>query len=508
MDSVLPAALHEAYEHRSLAVTAAVLLVGGATRYIAPEEARRLRGARILLYLHLGLLPFAGAARATPESLYRELHFAARLTSALALITVCGSVLFAVVLPRLRVPTPRILREVSVAGASLAALFVLAARAGFSLSGLIATSTVVTAVIGLSFQDTLGNVMAGLVLQLDRSLAVGDWVKAGDQVGKVREVRWRFTTIETRNGETVVLPNSVLVRNPFALLGRREGQPLQWRRWIWFNVDFRYAPAEVLEAVQTALAGSIPNVSASPAPDCILMDLHESYARYAVRYWLTDLQVDDPTDSVVRTRVFYGLKRAGIPLSLPAHAVFLTEESRERKAEKLDTEMSRRLEALSRVDLFEKLSPEDHAFLAGNLRDAPFARGEVMTRQGAEAHWLYLIIEGEASVHVAEEGMTREVARLAAGDFFGEMGLMTGAPRSATVIAESPVRCYRLDRSAFQEIVRRRPEVAEHVAEILASRRSAVEAARAGLDAAAAENRRLARKADLLQSIRGFFGVA
>ena len=58
-------------------------------------------------------------------------------------------------------------------------------------------------------------------------------------------------------------------------------------------------------------------------PDCVLMDLNESFGRYAVRYWLTDIAVDDPTDSSIRTRVYFALRRAGIPLSMPAHAVFL-----------------------------------------------------------------------------------------------------------------------------------------------------------------------------------------
>ena len=134
--------------------------------------------------------------------------------------------------------------------------------------------------------------------------------------------------------------------------------------------------------------------------------------------------------------------------------------------------------------------------------------GETLTRQGAEGHWLYLILKGEVSVHVrSEEGLEKEVARLGAGDFFGEMSLMSGARRSATVVAETPVECYRLDRTAFQQIIRERPEIAEPVAEILARRRTELFAVREGLDQEAQRRKYADEKLDLLDRIRDFFGL-
>ena len=67
-----------------------------------------------------------------------------------------------------------------------------------------------------------------------------------------------------------------------------------------------------------------------PAPNCILMDFKESYCLYAARYWLTDLAKDDPTDSLVRSRIYFALQRAGIPLSVPALTAFVEEHDQER----------------------------------------------------------------------------------------------------------------------------------------------------------------------------------
>jgi len=366
---------------------------------------------------------------------------------------------------------------------------------------------VITAVIGLSFQDTLGNMMGGMALQMERTIGVGDWIKFDGQEGLVREIRWRHTSIETRNWDTIVIPNSALMKSQVTILGRREGQPRQHRQWVYFNVDFRKSPAEVIDVVETALqAEPIPHVALEPKPNCILMDFKESYGSYAVRYWLTDLAVDDPTNSIVRTRIYFALNRAGIPLSIPAQSLFVTAEDQTRLERKRAEEIEERVAALMGVELFQALTDEERRTLATRLRVAPFARGEAMTRQGAEAHWLYLITSGDAEVRVSVDGnLTESVATLHTGGFFGEMGMMTGEPRSATVIALSDVECYRIDKEAFNEILQQRPEIAEDISEQLARRRVELDAAREGLNEEAKLARMSYHKGDLLRRIRNFF---
>jgi len=377
------------------------------------------------------------------------------------------------------------------------------------LGALLTTSAILTAVIGFSLQDTLGNVMGGLALQLDNSIHVGDWVKLADGTrGRVAEIRWRYTAVETRNWETVLVPNSVLTKGQVVVEGRRENQPTQLRRWVTFNVDFRFQPSDVIRAVDEAVQGApIERVAHTPLPHCVLMELGESFGRYAVRYWLTDIAVDDGTDSVIRTRIFFALKRCGVPLSMPAHAIFLTEENHERKAEKTRIDMSRRVHALEAVDLFDDLDDATRTRLAESLHYAPFTRGEAMTRQGAEGHHLYMILQGEAAVRVATDGAEKELARLGPGTFFGEMSLMTGARRSATVVALTDVECYRLDKSAFEGVLVERPELAEGISAILASRRAGLTAAKEDLDEEARQRRLAEDKRAILHKIRDFFGL-
>jgi small-conductance mechanosensitive channel/CRP-like cAMP-binding protein len=477
---------------------------------LRPAERPRIRAALLLFGLSLvGLLIAATLlSYEVPKAnlAFKWTRWASRIFQWFAFVNVAGVLVFEIFLEALRLKPPRIMRDLLLALTYIVATITILSR-DTDLTGIIATSAVLTAVIGLSFQDTLGNMMGGMALQLERAIGVGDWIKVDGQEGIVRDIRWRHTAIETRNWDTIVIPNSALMKSQVTILGRRAGQPRQHRQWVYFNIDFRHSPVEVIEAVETALrAEPIPNIAAEPKPNCILMDFKESFCSYAVRYWLTDLAVDDPTNSVVRTRIYFALRRAGIPPSIPAHSVFLTEEDESRHKRKSAADTDTRAETLKRVVLFQSLNDEERRALAMRLRPAPFVRGEAMTRQGAEAHWLYIMTRGDAEVRVSVGGgLSEQVATLHEGDFFGEMGMMTGEPRSATVIALSDVECYRVDKDAFHDILHDRPEIAEDISTVLARRRAELDALREDLTEEALRARMQQHQGAFLHRIRDFF---
>jgi len=469
----------------------------------------RRRGASFLVLLGVALVPATVLCRSQKMSLADDLALFGSVVSGIGVVVLLGLIVFDVALARLSVGVPRIVQDVLVGVTCLLVIFSTVARAGINLTQIVATSAVLTAVIGLSLQDTLGNLVGGLALQLDRSIQVGDWVRIGEVTGRVAEIHWRYTALETRNWERVVIPNNVLTKAQVNVLGRRTGQPLQWRRWVYFNVDFRYPPSTVIDLVQNAIRDQpILNVAANPPPNCVLMDLCDSYGRYAVRYMLTDLVPDDPTDSVIRTRIYFALSRAAVPLSIPAQAVFVTQESGERSEAKRQSDAAERLRVLAQVELFRDLSTEDLESMSRSLQRSPFARGEVLTRTGSSAHHLYVIRRGRVSVRVGEGDLQTEVAQLTAGNFFGEMSLLTGEPRSATVVAIDDVECYRLDADAFRRVLERHPELANKVAAVLAERRVALLATREVMDEEKKKRLLASNSSDLVDKIRDFFRIA
>lgn len=460
-------------------------------------------------FTHLLLVPISASLRQQQmEHLATIGTFVYQLCALFMVVVIITRLVCYRLLPRLGLTPPQITHDLAVMLLSLFGCFVLAAQAGLNLAGVIATSAVVTAVIGLALQDTLGNVIGGMVLQFDKSLRVGDWVKLGDTSGRISEISWRYTAIETRNWETLIVPNSQLMKSQVLIMGKRSDPLSRWRRWVWFHVNLHYTPTEVIKVVTNALRNAdIPNVASEPAINCVLMDFGDSAARYAVRYWLTDLAADDPTDSSVRIHLANALKRAGIPISIPAQTLYLNQGGDPGiKSQLSEQEESARLQIVSQISLFKSLTPDEQHSLADKLISAPFLSGEIITRQGAEGHWLYILAEGKVSIRLqTEAGFETEVNQIEAVGFFGEMSLMTGAPRGSTVLALTDVLCYRLDKESFQDILQQRPEIAENVAAVLAERRSQTELVSLLLaqeDHASHLNR---HKHNILASIKAFF---
>ncbi|OGS93428.1 MAG: mechanosensitive ion channel protein MscS [Gallionellales bacterium GWA2_59_43] len=438
------------------------------------------------------------------------LHEAGLIGAGIAVIRLWGLLVFRIVLPLVRITPPRIAEDIFVIIGYIAWGLVRLRYAGLDLGSIVATSAMITAVVAFAMQDTLGNILGGLALQLDNSIEIGDWIKVDDISGRVVDIRWRSTLVETRNWETVVFPNSQLMKNKFLVLGRRTDQPVQWRRWVWFNVDLKTTPTRVINAVENAVQqAEINNVAKNPAPSCVLMEMDKGCARYALRYWLTDLVVDDPTDGAVRWHIYTALERAGIKLAVEEQNVHYIKDSEKHEEILHQRELALRVRTLRRVELFAQLTDDELQKLAERLRYAPFAKGNTIARQGTPAqHWLFIIISGEAEVLLeAPNGERRSLNVLSKGDFFGEMSLMTGSPRAATVVAKTDVECYRLDKDAFEGILLARPSIAEEVAHVLVTRRAQLDSALQNLDEETLHREIDHRHNEVLATVRRFFGL-
>lgn len=491
-----------------------LLVVAFLVRKFAPERRRFLRISVTFTVFALGGGALAAAATWLGWAPWDERVRAVGVFFLRAqLISLTAITVFFLVLPRTRVNVPDILRDLLVGTAYFVALLSLLRGFGVEVWSLLATSAVASIVVGVSIQPTLASIFGGVALQLDGSVREGDWVRLPDkQEGRVREIRWRHTLVETRNGDTIILPNSQLLQQQFLVLGRREGQRLQHRMWVNFAVDAHTPPERVIEVVMDALQSApIENVSSSPKPDCICTSLASSdesgAVHYGVRYWLLDLARDDPTSSVVAVRVHTALMRAGILLAQPQRRITTSKENV--KAMLLDQreELSRRVELLRRIELLEQLQPAELEALAPKLRPAPFCKGEVISRQGSEAHWLYILVNGVAESRVQlPSGVERVIGQMTAPDIFGEFGLLTGAPRRETVVAVSRVECLRLDKSDLRELLIGRPALADELSQKLAEHQQRFDQTLADMGEPAKQRDSYA-KGHFFESIQRFFGL-
>lgn len=428
----------------------------------------------------------------------------------LAVLRFLGLAFFNVALPRLRLPVSGILADILVIIAYVGWGFFRLNLAGVELSHLVTTSAIITAVLAISMQDTLGNLLGGLALQMDNSLEIGDWIKIDDLSGRVTDIQWRYTALLTRNGEKVVVPNSQLMKGRYYILCDKHQDNPGWRRNIEFNVDLAVPPGRVIALVEADVAAAtIAQVALQPPPSCVLIGFGPGYAHYVLRYWLQNPQLDDPTDSDVRVHVLATLQRNGIRLATDDHTIHLVEEGAAHKEEVLNRELKRRLQAINAIELFARLSDAEKRHLAEHLINAPFAKGDVLTRQGAVAHWLYIIVDGEAEAWwQPPKGPRRLLEKRGPGNVFGEIGLMTGAPRRATVVATTNVQAYRLDKEGFQEIIEQRPELADTLSDTLQRRLERfAELERGYYEQQNEEALRPPGSAAIGQRIREFFGL-
>jgi small-conductance mechanosensitive channel/CRP-like cAMP-binding protein len=475
-----------------------------ARRLLTVDRRKRGRTALVFLALSLVLRLGAGGLFGIDEpGAGNVLGFLAILLEAFGITGVVALLAFDIGLARVHVTVPSLVRDI-VQGIALAVITIgVLQSAGVNLVGLITTSAVLTAVIGLALQSTISNLFAGLSLQVDRTLGVGDWVHVGQRIGRIAEIKWRSTLLVTRDGDNIILPNAFLLQNEVLNYSK---PTREHRIAMHVGIHYRHPPNDVKRVLVEAASG-VPGVLESPAPDCFPTEFGESAIVYALRYWIDDVQREAAIDGEIKTRVWYATHRAGIEIPAPIRTVYthaVTDEATRREQEH---EVAARAQALAQTDLFRTLDEADRQLLAQSLKTEGFAAGERIIRQGDPGDSLYLVRAGAVAVLFAVDGVEREVAALGPGKFFGEMSLMTGEPRRASCAAKEDTTCWVVEHRAFRRMLAAKPQVAEQISAALGDRQTALEGERENLSAEAQARRAAENSSRLLARIRDFFNL-
>ncbi len=342
--------------------------------------------------------------------------------------------------------------------ALIIALFALIATL-FMQEKVLATTAVGAVVIGFALQDTLGNLFSGLAIQIEKPFRVGQWVTIGGTDGVVMEVTWRATKMRTKAGNFVIVPNSVVAKETIT----NYSEPTRLTRLeVHVGASYDTPPNDVKAAIADGLRGELL-LDAEHAPEVLIVDFGASAIDYLIRVWTADFAADTRVRDAVRSRVYYAFRRRGITIPYPIQVEYRGEEPAPPSHESI-------ADALRSVELFTAMSNDQRAQLARGARPALFASGEIIVREGDRDTSMFVVQRGEAAVSLA--GAEGEVARLRAGDFFGEMALLTGEPRTATVRAVDDCDVIEIGVAAFRAIVVADPAIVERVSAAAASRRA------------------------------------
>jgi len=334
---------------------------------------------------------------------------------------------------------------------------------GEKVTGLLATSSVAAMIIGLGVQMNLSNIFSGIALNLERPFRPDDWVRIGDSdEGKVLDVSWRATRIQTRDTAIIHIPNGVvsesIIKN-FSFPNKNIEQ------FIDLDIDVRYPPARVQKIIIDALL-SVEEILQHPKPFTRLKGITDWSVIYGVYFYLDNYAKKLAVAEAVWKRVRAHLKRAGITRAIKRELMYLADD----KDRHLDSSLEP-LNLIKDIDVFKPFSDEAKASLSQRIHSCMFRRNEYIVREGDEGDSLFIIVEGAVKVQLKQKDKVLDLAVLGAGKFFGEMALLTGETRSADVVAISETHLIEVTRDDIAPIMQQNPELSNMLAEVLADRK-------------------------------------
>src|SRR5689334_16733975 len=361
------------------------------------------------------------------------------------------------------------------------------------LGALFTTSAIFGVILGLALQDTLGNFFAGISLQADRPFQVGDVITVGANrhTGVVEEISWRAIKIRTFQNHVVLIANSNAAREPIEVCPRDNLNA----RIVYFNTLYTDSPAKAIHVAREAVREA-DNVSDKITPIVRIKNLGDNGVDYEVKYWLIDYAKYNDTDALIRQRIWYAFRRAGLNFAFPTRTLYV-----ERKSAADMHDGGAIAERLSAVDIFAPLSADETTMLAQAAVRHVFAPGETVIRAGEPGSSMFVVHKGRVRVQVNDNGRPRTVATLNEGDFFGEMALFTGEPRTANVLALEETEVLEIGHAAMKRVFDTNPDLVESLSFIMAERRQGL-ASPTDADDTAHDT-----SAGILSSIKRFFGL-
>ncbi|MEI9894279.1 MAG: mechanosensitive ion channel family protein [Chthoniobacter sp.] len=315
---------------------------------------------------------------------------------------------------------------------------------GYSIEGVVFGSTVVVGIVGFAMQDLLGNIIAGIALEIGKPFKTGDWLRIEQQHAEVIEVNWRSTRLRTNDDIYLDIPNKSIVGATITNLTYPTRQHA-----IRLTVGFDYAtPPNFIKDVMARAAASVPGVLATPSPKVFLKDFADSAVIYEIKFWLEDESIFTDIVDGIRTNIWYAAQRHGIRIPFPIRTVQL-----ERSRSPAQDAMTVARASVRKQPFLQLLDEAQLEKLLAHARFLRFGRREKVIVQGAAGESMFILLSGEAQVHVQANGADTLVATLRTGDYCGEMSLLTGAPRSATVVAGTDCEMWEIGKEVLAEIL-------------------------------------------------------
>jgi branched-chain amino acid transport system substrate-binding protein len=331
------------------------------------------------------------------------------------------------------------------------------------LTSLLATSGMVAMIIGLAIQVNIANIFSGIAINLEHPFRINDWVKIGDEFsGKVVDITWRTIKIKKRDGSLLSLPNSIASESPI----HNYNHP---NRFFWNRIEIFVDPKHNPEKIKSILMNAVLSVNGivKSVDPTIRFELNEWAAVFIIFYCMDDYDLKFYYRSQVFEQAWIHLGRSGVRPAVQRQELYLYDGPEDRSEE----DARRPITLLNEIDLFTYLDDEMKENLSKRMNLHHFQANDIVFKQGDKGDSLFIIREGVVGVWIKmEDGDAIEVARLGAGSFFGEMALLTGEPRTASIITKTESYLYEITKKDFAPIIECSPQTVQKLSMELTQR--------------------------------------
>lgn len=401
-------------------------------------------------------------------------------------------------------PVPKLLKDVvAIVVLVLAFSGIMATVFNRSLSGVIAASGVAGLVIGFAVQQLIADFFSGIILNINPPFSVGQWIKLdNDEWAKAVETNWRATVFEDFYCNTLTVPNSRVSR---MAVRNFETHKTYTAQSMEIYVDSRVPTGRILDILLSAGKEARYAMDPSgelPEPFVGITDLSERGVRYMLYYHIPSVASYISSRTTLYETVVNHLYQAGIDPVPPRYEVGT------RAAPEFVSRHRDRAALLRKADLLAGLTDEEIAGLAAQMAEHRFAPGGAVVEQGEAGESMYLLVEGLLSVFIDIEGTEKMVAKLGPGTVFGEMSLLTGERRTATIRADVRSLAYEVTKPVFETVLKERPEVMGPISETMAWRKLRNAESADGANERAIQEQQQSMAGQILSRIKTFFGMS
>jgi small-conductance mechanosensitive channel len=458
------------------------LLAAVLGQVLAIVEKRQFSFATSLWYALNILLPVAAfflifrfVGGASPENIgNRTLLTVALVLVIYVAVAIFNSIFFGAAAPESwRARTPRLLRDIILGLMVLVGGGIVASQVwDQNVAGIFTALGIGSVILGFALQETLGNIMLGLSMLMERPYLEGDTVKIGGTEGKVEEINWRATRLSS-GADVVIIPHAIAAKEIITNFSRPE-PGTQGSVALGFGYDHapNYVKAMLLEAIS-----SIDGVLQSPAPGVSIDNYGDSAIVYKISYSVGEPGHKDKVKDKFFTKVWYAAQRAGVSIPYPIRTVhsFDGKDAQSKPEQKV-------LAELGAASLLSGLNMRAGAFdtWVKNAKMQHYSAGENVVKQGEQVPYLFIIVAGTAKLTCrAADRTSHDLYELARGDFFGETTLLSGSDSPYSVAAQSDLEILSLSVSDVNRMIEHKPSLAMEIGQIMDIRRKAVLAANA-----------------------------